>query len=176
MPQTTEPTLDDAIALREAGRLDESRSLLESLVAQRIRREGRKGYDSQCALSQLGRTLRAMGRAEEAGALHWEVLATRLELYGRRGAFTQNSARILADTLRDFLHEPQMAAAVERWSAEPEMPIHAIPGAAPVTAEELRQIIREHASATAAYISNLVDEYLQRPTSERLREPSQVAC
>jgi hypothetical protein len=178
MPETTETiefTLDEAIHFREAGRLEESRRILELLIAQALGGNERSGYDHQCAISQLGRTLRAMGRAEEASALHWEALAIRLELHGRRGDYTQNSARILAETLRDFLHDTYMAAAVESWFAEPEGAIEVLADGEPLTVSRLQQIIREHAAATAGIIADLFDEYLQEPPIERLREPSQAA-
>jgi len=164
MPETTEFTLDEAIRLREAGRLEESRNVLEHLIAQAIARNERHGYDHQCAISQLGRALRAMGHADEAAALHWEALAIRLELYGRRADYTQNSARILAETLRDFRHDPYMAAAVESWFAEPEAPIDVLADGEPLKVGQLQQTIREHAAATAGMIASLFDEYLQQPT------------
>jgi hypothetical protein len=176
VPDTNERTLEHGIDLREAGRLEESRCVLESLVAQEARRYGCREFDSQCAMSQLGRTLRAMGRVEEASELHWEVLAIRLELYGRRSVFTINSAGILSETLRSFLHDDYMAAAVERWSAEPEEPAETIQVGKPLTVSELQEAIRERESAVARCIAGLVDEYLQRPPSERHREPSGVGC
>ncbi|MGD0767582.1 MAG: tetratricopeptide repeat protein [Tepidisphaeraceae bacterium] len=175
MPDTDQQTLDYAIKLREAGHLDESRCILESLVAQRTRAHGRKEFDTQCAISQLGRTLRAMGRADEAAALHWEVLATRLEIYGRRSEFTINSAGILSETLRNSLHDHYMAAAVENWSAGPESPRETIGVGAPLTGDQLQQAIRDRQAAHSQNIARLVDEYLQRPSSERHRERSGIA-
>jgi len=167
MPASTEIPLDNAIRDREAGRLEESRAILENLVAQNIHRFGRKSYESQCAMSQLGRTLRAMGRAEEAGALHWEVLAIRTEAYGRRGQYTVNSAGILADTLRNYLHDKFMAAAVEGWSAESEQAVEPFPRGKPLTVDELQQAVRQRESAATQMVAGLIDEYLQRPLSER---------
>ncbi|MGA2441377.1 MAG: tetratricopeptide repeat protein [Tepidisphaeraceae bacterium] len=167
MPDTDQQTLEHAISLREAGRLDESRCILESLVAQRTRAHGRKEFDTQCAMSQLGRTLRAMGRADEAAALHWEVLATRLELYGRRSEFTINSAGILSETLRNFLHDDYLAAAVENWSAGPESPGETIGVGQSLTGGQLQQAIRQRQAAAGQNIARLVDGYLQLPSSER---------
>ncbi len=105
-------TLLHAIHYRESGDLD----ILRALVRRRTRREGRRGAETQCALSQMGRTLRAMGRVEEACDLHWEVLAIRLQAYGHFDDFTQNSAAILADTLEMLPDGLPMARAVQRWA------------------------------------------------------------
>jgi hypothetical protein len=168
MPDSHDKILEHAKTLRETGHFEKSRAMLERLMAQAIRRHGRKAYESQCAMSQLGRTLRVMGRAEEASTLHWEVLAIRLDVYGRRGMFTINSAGILSETLRNFLHDDFMAAAVESWSAEPEAPDEAIQTEKPLTAGDLQQFIRARESTVGRNVARLVDEYLQRPLSERL--------
>jgi hypothetical protein len=167
MPASDEQTLEQGQALREAAQLEESRSVLEHVVVQRIRDEGRKGFSAQCAISQLARTLRQMGRAEQAAGLHWEVMATRLELYGRCSGFTQNSANILTDTLRAFLHDDYMAAAVEAWSAEPQQPGETI--GMSLTPNELQQMIRQHESDVARCISQLIQEYLHRPLANRTK-------
>lgn len=166
MPDSPNETLDHATQLRETGHFEESRAMLERLVAQAIHRSGRKAYDSQCAMSQLGRTLRVMGRAEEASALHWEVLAIRLDAYGRGNTFTTNSAAILSETLRDCLHDEYTAASVESWFAQPELPRETICAGKPLTAAELRQAILEHESAAAQNIARLVDEYLKFSSTE----------
>jgi hypothetical protein len=176
MPDSHDKILEHAKTLRETGHFEKSRAMLERLVARAIRRHGRKAYDSQCAMSQLGRTLRVMGRAEEASALHWEVLAIRLDVYGRRGMFTINSAGILSETLRNFLHDDYMAAAVESWFAEPEATDEAIQVEKPLTAGDLQQLIRERESSVGQNVARLVDEYLQRPSSERHRERSGNMC
>jgi hypothetical protein len=89
-----------AISLREAGELQKSLCLLEAVMAYRVERHGRDHYESQCAISQYGRTLRAMGRLEEAQAVHWEVLLIRERVYGSANSYTTNSAGILEETLR----------------------------------------------------------------------------
>ena len=101
---------DEAVRLREAGRLAESLRLIEAVVAERVSRNGREHFDSQCALSQSGRTLRAMGRFAEARAVHWEVLLIRERLYGPAFGYTTNSAGILEQTLRmaKEVHEAEL--------------------------------------------------------------------
>jgi hypothetical protein len=161
MPSANENTLDDAIRLREAGLLAASYVMLKTQIARARRSHGHKSYEAQCAISQLGRTLLAMGRGEQASTLHWEVLAMRLELYGRRDSYTQNSAAILAGTLRTGLGDNYMAAAVECWAADPEIPRAATGDHKPLSASELQRTIRDRAAKPGLAIARLVEEYLQ---------------
>ena len=107
-PQTSPPydaealtaDFDRAIELREGGSVVESRDLLRNVVRGRTAIEGGEGFDTQCALSQLARSLRALGEYEEATRLHRDVLRIRHRLYGQEHGYTLNSAGILIETLR----------------------------------------------------------------------------
>ena len=91
---------DRAIRLREEGLVQESCALLRRVVCGRATLEGAETFDTQCALSQLGRSLRALGAYEEATCLHRQVLRIRQQQYGAAHPYTLNSARILIVTLR----------------------------------------------------------------------------
>lgn len=93
------------ITLREAKRLEESRQLLQVVVEARTHEQGREGFDSQCAISQLGRTLCAMGNYKDAAALHLEVLNIRIKLYGSTDQLTENSIAIFNETLNQWSGE-----------------------------------------------------------------------
>jgi hypothetical protein len=162
-----EPDLDLAIQRREAGDLEGSLGMLRALVAARMRRQGRKGFDTQCALSQQGRTLRAMGRAAEASDLHWEVLAIRFELYGRFSGFTRNSAGILADTL-GMLNDPEMAAAIRLWLRPPDSPSSTDLMAIMRVDARMNDALATRQAYVTRQVAKLVRGYLGRPIRNRI--------
>lgn len=90
-------TLAAAVRLREAGRNEDSLTLLEGIVNSPLHNQNRDF--EQNAMSQLGRTLRAMGRLEEAAQQHGEVLRLRRYMLGDDHPHTVTSMGILADTL-----------------------------------------------------------------------------
>lgn len=171
--------IDRAINLREAGELGKSLGSLQHIVKTCRLRWGRRAYPSQCALSQLGRTLRAMGRCTEASDLHWEVLAIRETQYGHVAMYTQNSASILVDTLR-MLNDQKMAAAVELWRNKPDIPAdgeseHAAESAKHAAiarvVEQLRLTNAHREAKISQAAAKLVDEYLALQR-ERLGSPA----
>lgn len=102
------------IELREQGSLQESLQTLAAVTDARTRQFGRSAFQTQCAISQQGRTLRAMGRFKEATDLHWEILGIRFSRYGYPHPYTEKSAEILAETL-EMQGNKSDATAIRNW-------------------------------------------------------------
>lgn len=112
-----EQDFQKGIALRKEGDFEASRLLLEKVVTSRTSLHGREAFDTQVAMSQLGRTLRGVDRAEEARVLHEEVLEIRRRRYGDDHEYSLNSTLVLAETL-SILGQTAEAEKLSRFAQE----------------------------------------------------------
>lgn len=98
-PEEVDDDFERGIKLRLNGDFTSSERLLRKALVENSQRYGEKDFNTQVALSQLGRTLREMNVFDEACELHERVLKIRRDVYGNDHEFTHNSMLILAETL-----------------------------------------------------------------------------